>query len=349
VHTSAGAKELATGRDLSDLGRTLIESAWAVNTAKQDKSVLRLFNTFALATKRAPRIVGAEVGTDRFREQDDMLVEFVAYMAARGLDHATCKAYILSLGRQFLTEEGYTQVSRHVRPMLAVSGLERIQGATAVAPKPETPALTRDALRQGIGALEGLYTGGRERLRMKAIICMGVAFMMRISELIPSQGTRHYIRWGGVAFLDGIEGKPGSMKVTFPSSKKKKAPEARAIAATWSETCAVRATYEYMQSRRKENITSEMSLFCGGGGMTAAGVKEVRTAIRAVAGKSGIEGVDSFTTKSMRVGGVTSLTEQSEVAGHVIEKHGRWSSETWKKTYQRATKKTGEGLAKFLG
>jgi hypothetical protein len=349
MHSSAGTEGLATGESLKDMGRRLVENAWAMNTAKQDRIVMKLFSRFALATKRVPRIVGAEVGTERFRQQDDMLVEFVAFMASQGLNHTTCKTYLLSLGRQFLTEEGYTQVAKHVRPMLAVSGLERLQGARVTGPKGETPALTSGALRQGIDTLESMYKVDKERRRMRAILCIGVTFMMRISEIIPSQGTQHYVRWGGVRFEGGTDERPRSMVVTFPSSKKKKAPEAREISATWSKICAVRAVHEYKQGRKHERISPETSLFCGGGGMAMVNAVEIKEAIKAVASKSGLEGVDMFTTKSMRVGGVTSLIEQSEVAGHVIEKFGRWNSDTWKKIYQRATKKTGEGLAKYLG
>ncbi len=53
--------------------------------------------------------------------------------------------------------------------------------------------------------------------------------------------------------------------------------------------------------------------------MDSEGVKK---AIRTVAGRSNWYVVMSFTTKSMTVGGVVSLTEQGEVVGHVREKQG---------------------------
>ena len=350
MHPSASAAKLGAGESLSDLGERLVSGAWADNTKKQDNTVMRLFLEFARDAKRVPRIVFAAEGSTDFKRQDDMLVEFVAYMARKGLDHSTCKTYMLSLGRQFLASTGRIQISRHVRPMLAISGLERIQGEKATGVKKETRALSSELLRKGIHVMEKWTTSVGERRRMKAVVCLGVAFMMRISELIPSQGTKHFVRWSGITFtMRSKGGRAEEMTIRIPSSKKSKSPVERSIAATWSSICAVRATFEYMEGRRSEALSNENSLFCGGGGMRKLTRNQVVEIIKKITTESGEIHVDDFTSKSMRVGGVTALTEQGDVAGHVIEKHGRWSSESWKTFYQRPTKKTKEGLAKYLG
>ena len=349
MHPSEGTARLENCESLSELGCRLVESAWAENTRRQDRAVMRLFQEFARRTGRRAELYFANEGTEEFEEQDRMLVEFVAYMAKRGLEHSTCKAYLLSLGRQYLTSRGHIQVSKHVKPMLAVSGLERLQGAAASQPKKETRALTAELLRKGLTAINTVVENEKEQLRMKALICLGVALMLRISELIPSPGTSHYIRWGGVTFKEGEGGKPQEMRIVIPSSKRGKAPVAREIVATWSEICAVRAMHEYMRVRASEKMGQEENIFGAGSGLRRLSEKKIKAAIRAIATACGEEGIEDFTSKSMRVGGVTTLTEQTEVADHTIQRQGRWSSEAWKKFYERPTKKTKQSLAKFLG
>ncbi len=105
---------------------------------------------------------------------------------------------------------------------------------------------------------------------------------------------------------------------------------------------------EYMKGRVRVPAGQE-SLFAHDIGMRAVTVTDVVRTIRAVAKKAGQLNVeDEFSTKSMRIGGVTTLIDKAEVAGHVIQKHGRWSTETWNKVYSRMTKKTEVMLAEHM-
>ena len=58
---------------------------------------------------------------------------------------------------------------------------------------------------------------------MKAIIAIGINFMLRISEIVPGGNTKHYIRGDGVHWIydEGDKtSKPSGIRITIKSSKK---------------------------------------------------------------------------------------------------------------------------------
>ncbi len=76
---------------------------------------------------------------------------------------------------------------------------------------------------------------------------------------------------------------------------------------------------------------------------------DVMKSIRAIGSEAGQENAETdFSTKSMRIGGVTTLADKSDIEGHTIQKHGRWSSETWSKVYNRLKKEAEARLAQHL-
>ena len=355
MHEGARGKGLGAGRTLKEFCQEILGRAWSINTYKQDGTARRHFTDFCVRTRRRPVIVSAEEGSEEFRMQDEMLMEFVAFLGKRGLDYQTCRAYLLSVGRQFLTEVGHIQISRHIRPMLCVSGLERMQGEGRIQPKKETPAMTIEILRRGIEALKRMF-GGVEATRMKAIICVGITFMLRISEIVESQGTRHQLRWNGVEFMQydtkEVGARPRAMRIMIRSSKRDKAPMWRRLGATWSVVCPVRAMYEYKQAIEgmKVEVMKDGNLFGRIGMLKEAKGEEVKRAIQGIAKVAGVEGrVEDFTTKSMRVGGVTTMTDKDDVKGHLVEKHGRWKSKTWNKVYSKQSQKTDRMIAHIMG
>jgi integrase len=344
---------MEAGMNIRQISERLLEQAWANNTRKQDSTVARKFADFCVLTKRVGRLKVAEPGTAAFEEQDRTLMDFIGFLASKGLDHSTCKTYLLSLGRQFLTATGVSQMTKHVRPMLCVAGLERIQGAKMKGARREKQALTAEIFSRGIRGIERVYKNENYARRMRAIVAIGISFMLRISEIIPGEGTGHYIRWGGVKWKEGKIRDKGNKKVegitiTIKSSKKSKVPVERTLAATGRETCVVRLLKEYMDGRIRVP-GGEESLFAADYGMSEVSSNDVVKSIRAIASEAGEENADTdFSTKSMRIGGVTTLADKSDIEGHIIQKHGRWSSETWSKVYNRLTKETEARLAEHL-
>ena len=216
-------------------------------------------------------------------------------------------------------------------------------------PKPDTAALTVEVLRDGLTACEAGVTRA-EAVRLKAAICTGVAMMMRISELVPCGRTSHHLRMRGVRFeMKDKETKPTGMTIMITSSKRDMFPVWRSISANGRTTCAVAAMYEFLKNR-KEKLGEDDAVFGGGDGLKALTAEKVASTIRRIAHTAGLSSgeVKRCTTKSMRIGGVTTLTNGGEVPGHVIQKHGRWKSDTWMTIYQKLGKRTDDKLAQGM-
>ncbi len=134
--------------------------------------------------------------------------------------------------------------------------------------------------------------------------------MLRISELISTNGTRHFLRWNGVKFTfngeDASSDRPSGVRLMITSIKKDKAPVWRRIEATWGEVCPVRVVKEYMTlSQRKWSVDESGSLFQGGGIVEDVNIDDVKRAIQAIAGRARVGALTkNFTAKSLRVGGV---------------------------------------------
>ena len=119
---------------------------------------------------------------------------------------------------------------------MCIAGLERIQGRNMTHAKKEKQSLTAEMYRNGVTAVDEVWTTRADARRMRAIIAMGISFMMRISEIIDDGETEHFIRWDGVRWekIDGPKGIriTNGVTITIKSSKKKKAPVERSLGAT---------------------------------------------------------------------------------------------------------------------
>ncbi len=136
--------------------------------------------------------------------------------------------------------------------------------------------------------------------------------------------------------------------ITIKSNKKSKALVERTLAATERETCVVKLLEEYMTNRRRTPEGHE-SLFTGDWHARNVTTDDVVRIIRAVARKAGCKNVeDEFSTKSLRIGEVTTLVDKSDIQGHIIHKNGRRSTETWSKIYSRITRATEMKLAEHM-
>ena len=213
-------------------------------------------------------------------------------------------------------------------------------------PKKQPRALTMQILGKGISGIKGSRL---HMARMKAALLTGVAFMTRVCELIPRPGTTHFLRRKGVEFEYGHRGstKPTGMRVTIQSQKTNGEPVWRSIGATWTNTCCVRAMYEYLHMCGDKPGQNE-SVFGACEGLKALGYKDVMEGIRAAANSAGCADADEFSTKSMRRGGVTTMTEKGNVPGYIIGKHGRWSSLTWASIYEELNSRTAKMIAENM-
>jgi hypothetical protein len=346
VQAHTCTERVVPGDRLDEAGDKLLQAAFAVNTRKQDSAARGHMSAFAVASGEDINMRVCTPGTAAFERQDRMLKKFVAYMASEGLSHQSCLAYIMSIGRQYLERAGWNPVKGHATPFLCISGLKRMQNERLTEPKKQARALTVDMLKSGMDAIQ---EEGLARLRMRAILCTGVAFMMRVCEVIPRPGTKHYLRRRGVKFeFEGKSTRPTGMTITIQSQKTNGEPTWRSMGARWDETCCVRAMWHYLEAC-KGRLKEEDSVFGSSCGLRAVTYQDISRVIKQVATRAGAgDSVMQFTTKAMRRGGVSTLTQKGKVPGYVIGKHGRWSSDTWATIYQELTPSTAKMLARGL-
>jgi len=298
VQAHTCTQRVAPGDRLDVAGDNLLRAAFSTNTRKQDSAARGHMSAFAVASGEDISMQMCSPGSAAFERQDRMLKKFVAYMAGEGLSHQSCLAYLMSIGRQYLEQVGWNPVKGHATPFLCVSGLKRLQSEKLVEPKKQTRALTVDMLKDGMDAIEG---GGLARLRMKAVLCTGVAFMMRVCEIIPRPGTKHYLRRRGVKFdCEGEGSRPTGMRITIQSQKTNGEPVWRSIGATWDDTCSVRAMWEYLEAC-EDRIKEKDSVFGRGCGLRSVTYKDIAQEIKRVGIRAGAgDDVMDFTTKSLR-------------------------------------------------
>ena len=331
----------ATPTTLVARAATLLHEARAPNTHTVDRTVRQHFATYCLATHREPKLRHCLKGTPAFAVQESTLNEFVAYLDSRGLRAASCKTYLTSLGAQCTATLGYNPLRNHQGYRLCIKGLRRIQARTVRggthADTSKLP-LTIDVLRRGLRNAPGIS------VQMRALVTTGVCFMLRVSELIPCDGTSHFLRRRDVTFgpIDPRTRLPTYVRLCIPSSKTEMIPAWRHLAANQATTCVVAALSAYIGSRPDLRANAPLFSSQAGGPISRT---DVTATLQTIATAAGVD-PSRISAHSMRRGGATTLAQTGTIPGHMVQKHGRWATDTWLHIYQTLTDKSAAVLGR---
>jgi integrase len=314
----------------------LLRESRAPNSHSLDLTVSRHFHTFCLLSKRSADLRQYPRGSAGYSRQEQTLNEFVAYLASLNLTASTCKTYLTSLGAQLTRDLGFNPIRSHNGYRLCIRGLRRIQARdTRISHREDLSKLplTMDILRRGLRNVNQYFSP-----TLRTLLLTGVCFMLRVSELVPCDGTDHYLRRRDVSFgpINPDTNLPRYVRICIPSSKTEMTPAWRQLGANSSPTCVVQALYMYTRSHNSR--LPDTPLFAP---LSRA---DVTRAIKVIAVKAGIDPT-RLSAHSLRRGGATTLAQQGSIPGYLVQKHGRWSTDTWVHIYQAITNSNADALA----
>jgi hypothetical protein len=267
----------------------------------------------------------APVESPEFKAQREQLSRFVAYLdCSVAVKAKTIGSYINAVRQLHLRRTGCDSLGAHMGPgtlvaliLDGVSHVNRVKGVHTS----RKAGLTWDLLCR---VAPHLASSDPELL---AIMGLGVAFMLRGSELVLCPRSRHHLLVQDVTFLSGGGGgAPCGVRICIKSSKMNPEPVFRSYNANGTALCVVAWLWRHWCSLGVKPDPAAR-LFAGFTRSTLA------KAIQRVVRVHHIGDPALFSTHSLRRGGASTLLNSGKVHPKFIQDFGRWKSDIWLRVY----------------
>jgi hypothetical protein len=318
---------------LRDIAKRLRHRSRADNSHAADSTTWNNWSRLCLRYDFPLWVYPCTVGSPQWYDQSEQLECFVSCLfRTHKIAASSIASYMSNLGAIHLSKFNRNTLKDYHAYNADIKGIRRIQSEQGRKKNTKDPFTMK------------MYKQARRHIRFRSpyevtlatAILMGITFLLRISELLPCKRSRHHLRWGNVSINRDAAGNPISVTITIPHSKMDFADVTRTMPlSSDQDICVVRAVDRYRQSFGASPPKDDDPFLQTPSGTPNLSRTTISKFIARLATSLGLKA--NIGSHSLRKGGATSLCSGGKIAGYLVQLHGRWSSDTWKKIYQTIT------------